>query len=231
MCPGAEPRWCWIKTEREAGADPQTSCFGFGLGLGMAVCRSLLGSRRGGRRWRGRCRRRQRRARRALALPLPAGPKRRPVGDTAATVRPPWRLLSATSSAPAQRPKPQRRRTRSTTSPTTSRDEAKWIPDRTNTKRIRLSHNDTDFSPTHGDSAAAYVPVVRSVVIMSGPSHSPQRIGVVARSSQRIRDRVSFDDFASFVDHSTAAAIDLFSELTPGVELPSTSQPLLRNAG
>ena len=24
MCPGAEPRWCWIKTETEAGADPQT---------------------------------------------------------------------------------------------------------------------------------------------------------------------------------------------------------------
>jgi hypothetical protein len=172
MCPGAEPRWCWDKTEREAGAGPQTSCFGFGLGLGITVGRSLLSRRRGGRRWRGRCRRRQRRARRAPALPLPAGPKRRPVGDTAATVRPPWRLLSATSSAPAQRPKPQRRRTRSTTSPTTSRDEAKWIPDRTNTKRIRLSHNDTDFSPTHGDSAAAYVPVVRSVVIMSGPSHS-----------------------------------------------------------
>jgi hypothetical protein len=42
---------------------------------------------------------------------------------------------------------------------------------------------------------------------------------------------VSFDDFASFVDRSTAAAIDLFSELTPGVELPSTSQPLLRDAG
>jgi hypothetical protein len=39
MCLGAEPRWCWINTEREAGADPQTSCFGFGLGLGMAVCR------------------------------------------------------------------------------------------------------------------------------------------------------------------------------------------------
>jgi hypothetical protein len=62
-------------------------------------------------------------------------------------------------------------------------------------------------------------------------SSDPQRIGVVARSSQRIRDRVSFDDFASFVDHSTAAAIDLFSELTPGVELPSTSQPLFRDAG
>ena len=49
MCPGAEPRWCWIKTEREAGAGPQASWFGFGLGLGMAFCRSLLGSRRGGR--------------------------------------------------------------------------------------------------------------------------------------------------------------------------------------
>jgi hypothetical protein len=71
----------------------------------------------------------------------------------------------------------------------------------------------------------------REVTAIVHGSSDPQRIGVVARSSKRIRDRVSFDDFASFVDHSTAAAIDLFSELTPGVELPSTSQPLLRDAG
>jgi hypothetical protein len=71
----------------------------------------------------------------------------------------------------------------------------------------------------------------REVTAIVHGSSDPQRIGVVARSSQRIRDRVSFDDFASFVDRSTAAAIDLFSELTPGVELPSTAQPLLRDAG
>ncbi len=62
-------------------------------------------------------------------------------------------------------------------------------------------------------------------------SSDPQRIGVVARSSQRIRDRVGFEDFASFVDRTIAAAIDLFGELTPVVELPSTAQPLLRDAG
>ena len=71
------------------------------------------------------------------------------------------------------------------------------------------------------------------VAIVHGSS-DPQRIGVVARGSQRIRDRVSFEDFASFVDRAIAAAVDLFGELTPVVELPPPSQealPLLRDAG
>jgi hypothetical protein len=74
----------------------------------------------------------------------------------------------------------------------------------------------------------------REVIAIVHGSSDPQRIGVVARSSQRIRDRVSFQDFASFVDRSIAAAIDLFGELTPVVELPPRSQgaePLLRDAG
>jgi hypothetical protein len=44
----------------------------------------------------------------------------------------------------------------------------------------------------------------REVTAIVHGSSDPERIGVVARRSQRIRDRVSFDDFASFVDHSTA---------------------------
>jgi hypothetical protein len=74
----------------------------------------------------------------------------------------------------------------------------------------------------------------RDVVAIVHGSSDPQRIGVVARGSQRIRDRVSFEDFASFVDRAIAAAVDLFGELTPVVELPPPSQeaqPLLRDAG
>ncbi len=62
-------------------------------------------------------------------------------------------------------------------------------------------------------------------------SCDPQRIGVVARRSQWIRESVSFEDFASFVDRAIADAIDFFVELSPVVELPSKGQPLLRDAG
>jgi hypothetical protein len=71
----------------------------------------------------------------------------------------------------------------------------------------------------------------REVTAIVHGSSDPQRIGVVARSSQRFRDGVSFEDFASFVDRTIAAAIDLFSELTPVVELPSTAEPLVRDVG
>jgi hypothetical protein len=60
-------------------------------------------------------------------------------------------------------------------------------------------------------------------------SSDPQRIGVTAQQSQWTRDGVRFDDFAVFIDRTLAAAIDLFSELTPAAELSST--PLLRDAG
>jgi hypothetical protein len=58
-----------------------------------------------------------------------------------------------------------------------------------------------------------------------------QRIGVSARRSQWIREGNSFEDFASFVDRTIAAASDLFAGLTRVVELPSRAHPLpLRKA-
>ncbi len=69
----------------------------------------------------------------------------------------------------------------------------------------------------------------RITAIVHGSS-DPQRIGVVARRSQWIRDSVLFDDFASFVDRTIADAIDFFAELSPLVELPPRAQPLLRDA-
>jgi hypothetical protein len=71
----------------------------------------------------------------------------------------------------------------------------------------------------------------REVTAIVHTSSDPRRIGVVARRSQWIRDRVSFEEFASFVDRTIADAIDLFAQLTPVVELPPTAQPLLRDAG
>ncbi len=66
--------------------------------------------------------------------------------------------------------------------------------------------------------------------IVHGTSN-PQRIGVLARRSQWVREGISFEDFASFVDRTIAAAIDLFAELTPVVELPLRAQSLqLRDA-
>ncbi len=71
----------------------------------------------------------------------------------------------------------------------------------------------------------------REVSALLHCSSDPRRIGVVARRSQWIREDISFDDFAAFVDRTIAAAIDLFAELAPVVEMPSTAQPLLRDAG
>ncbi|MGO9381457.1 MAG: YbjN domain-containing protein [Mycobacterium sp.] len=62
-------------------------------------------------------------------------------------------------------------------------------------------------------------------------STDPQRIGVVARRSQRIQGHVTFEEFASFVDRAVAAAIDLFGALTPVADLPSSAQALVRDAG
>jgi len=62
-------------------------------------------------------------------------------------------------------------------------------------------------------------------------SSDPRRIGVVARRSQRIQGHVAFEEFASFVDRTIAAAIDFFGALTPVADLPSTAQALLRDAG
>lgn len=71
----------------------------------------------------------------------------------------------------------------------------------------------------------------RHVVAIVHGSSDPQRIGVVARKSQWIRKSVSFEEFASFVDHTISDAIDLFAGLSPLVELPSTMQEVLRDAG
>lgn len=71
----------------------------------------------------------------------------------------------------------------------------------------------------------------REVVAIVHNSTDPQRIGMIARRSHWIRDGVSFEDFASFVDGAIADAIELFAQLAPVVELPSAPQPLLRDAG
>jgi putative sensory transduction regulator len=71
----------------------------------------------------------------------------------------------------------------------------------------------------------------RHVTAVVHGSSDPQRIGVVARRSQWIRKGFSFEDFASFVDGAIADAVELFEELSPVGELPSTKPPLLRDAG
>jgi hypothetical protein len=70
----------------------------------------------------------------------------------------------------------------------------------------------------------------RKVTAILHGCSDPQRVGLVARRSQWIRDTTSFEDFASFVDRTIAEAIDLFAEATAVVELPTTVQPMLRDA-
>ena len=67
-------------------------------------------------------------------------------------------------------------------------------------------------------------------VIVHGSS-DPQRIGVFARGSRRIRDHIAFDEFGCFADGAIADAIDFFSELAPVADLTSPAQPLLQDAG
>lgn len=69
----------------------------------------------------------------------------------------------------------------------------------------------------------------RDVTAVVHGSSDPRRIGVEAEQSRRIGESVRFEDFAAFADRATAAAVDLFSRLTPTGELPSP--PLLRAAG
>ena len=70
----------------------------------------------------------------------------------------------------------------------------------------------------------------RGVTAIVQGCSDPQRVSVVARRSHWIREGISFEDFASFAERTIAAAIELFAELTPVVELPSTARPLLRDA-
>ena len=62
-------------------------------------------------------------------------------------------------------------------------------------------------------------------------SSDPQRIGVYAASSRRIRDRIPFEDFAAFVNGTIAAATELFTELAADTALPSAQLSQLRDAG
>jgi hypothetical protein len=116
----------------------------------------------------------------------------------------------------------------------------------------RRLHVHLEISPSFGDvliirvTPACFFPVAdrpwlthfadtwnqqnREVTAIVHGSSDPQRIGVSARRSQWIRESISFEDFACFADRTIAAAIDLFAELTPVVELPSTAQPLLLEA-
>ncbi len=71
----------------------------------------------------------------------------------------------------------------------------------------------------------------RHVTAIVHGSSDPQRIGVVARKSQWIRNSVSFVDFTSFVDLTIADATELFDELNAAVELAPAERPLLRRAG
>jgi hypothetical protein len=71
----------------------------------------------------------------------------------------------------------------------------------------------------------------RGVVVTVRGSSDPQRIGVVARTTRRAREQVDFDEFATFVDHSIAAAIEFFAALAPIPELPSSAQPMVLDAG
>jgi hypothetical protein len=119
----------------------------------------------------------------------------------------------------------------------------------------RRLHVHLEISPSFGDvviirvTPACFFPVAnrpwltqfadkwnqqnREVTAIVHGSSDPQRIGVSASRSQWIREDISFEDFASQADRTIAAAIDLFAELTPVVQLPprfQDDQPLLRDA-
>jgi hypothetical protein len=71
----------------------------------------------------------------------------------------------------------------------------------------------------------------RGVVVTVRGSSDPHRVGVVARNSRRIGEPIAFDDFATFVDHTIAAAIEFFADLAPDTECPLTEPPLVLDAG
>ena len=71
----------------------------------------------------------------------------------------------------------------------------------------------------------------REVTVIVHGSSDPRRIGVFARSSRRIPDRIPFEEFACHVDRAIAAAIDFFTAVAPDVELTSTVRPLVRDVG
>jgi hypothetical protein len=59
-------------------------------------------------------------------------------------------------------------------------------------------------------------------------SSDPNRIGVVAENSYPLAETIRFNNFASFVDHTIASAIELFGEILPAA---LAHEPWLRDAG
>jgi hypothetical protein len=86
--------------------------------------------------------------------------------------------------------------------------------------RPRLTHDADTWNRQH-----------RGVTAIVHECSDSTRIGVSARRSQWIREDISFEDFASFIDRTIAAAIDLVGELTPVVERPATAHSLLLEVG
>src|SRR6201996_8841678 len=60
-----------------------------------------------------------------------------------------------------------------------------------------------------------------AVTVIVHGSSDPHRIGIFARNSRRMRGAVEFDEFATFVDRTIAAAIEFFAELNSVPECPS----------
>ncbi len=72
----------------------------------------------------------------------------------------------------------------------------------------------------------------RGITALVHGSADSERVGVSARRSQWIREDISYEDFASFIDRTIAAAMDLYGHLTPvAVEVPTGVQSLLREVG
>ena len=70
----------------------------------------------------------------------------------------------------------------------------------------------------------------RDVIVTVRGSSDPQRVGIVARNSCKIREPVTFDEFATSIDHTIAAAIEFFAGLGSVAECPPPA-PLLLDAG
>jgi hypothetical protein len=70
----------------------------------------------------------------------------------------------------------------------------------------------------------------QDVIVTVRGSSDPHRVGVVARNSWKIREPVTFDDFATSIDHAIAAAIEFFAGLGSVAECAPPA-PLLLDAG
>jgi hypothetical protein len=68
------------------------------------------------------------------------------------------------------------------------------------------------------------------VIVTVRGSSDPHRVGVVARNSWKIREPITFDAFATSIDHTIAAAIEFFAGLGSVAECAPPA-PLLLDAG